>query len=55
MRDEEEINEQLNRAAAAAEKGGTRYRGMTYEQGVEEALLWVTENTNEPPIPEDQD
>lgn len=45
MRTQEEIDEQLNRAAKQADKGGSRYHGMTYEQGVDAALRWLDPDT----------
>jgi hypothetical protein len=38
MRTKEEIESVLNRLPAS---GDTNYSSMTYEQGIEEALLWV--------------
>lgn len=51
-RTEEEIEEQVSRAYEQIEKGTTRYRGMTYEQGVQEALDWVTGVTEDEPLTE---
>lgn len=34
------------------EGGGSRWPGMSYEQGVEAALLWVTGQTDENPMAE---
>jgi predicted secreted Zn-dependent protease len=50
MRTKEEIDNQLNLAADQEEKGGSQYPGMTYEQGVQAALLWVTEKYDETPL-----
>ncbi len=44
-----EIDEQLNRADGMVEKGGTKYRGMTYEQGVAEGIRWLTTNGHDKP------
>jgi len=41
MRTQEEIDQQLNRATKQEEKGGSRYRGMTFEQGVDATLRWL--------------
>jgi hypothetical protein len=38
MKTEKEINEVLDRLPTIGE---TAYSGMTYEQGIEEVLLWV--------------
>lgn len=52
MRSQSEIDEQMNRASMQEEKGGSRYHGMTFEQGVGEALRWVTGQTEDLPIPD---
>lgn len=44
-----EIEEQIDKASDLIEEGG-KYHGMSYEDGVREALNWVIENTNEKPI-----
>jgi hypothetical protein len=41
-RTEDEIDDVLNWASESVEHGTTHYRGMTYEQGVEDALLWIS-------------
>lgn len=38
MKDEQQIEEVLRKVDST---GGTKYPGMTYEEGVEEALRWV--------------
>jgi hypothetical protein len=38
---QEEIDAVLNKAAEQTEKGGTKWPGMSYEQGVENAILWM--------------
>ena len=48
----EEIDEQMNRAWEE-EDDGSRYPGMTYEQGVRAAIDWITtDGGDEPPMPE---
>lgn len=49
---EDEINEVLNRVQEKNAEGGTRYRGMTFEQGVEAGIQWVRGDTDENPYPE---
>lgn len=49
-RKDEEIDSLLNDCAAQIDKGGTKYRGMTYEQGIEAALRWVTDKDQEAPL-----
>ena len=49
----EEIDEQMNRAWEE-EDGGSRYPGMTYEQGIRAAIDWITtDGGDEPPMPEE--
>ena len=40
-RTDKEIDDVLNKAGSANLKGETKWEGMTYEQGVENALMWV--------------
>jgi hypothetical protein len=40
-RTEEEIDEVLNLASNFVEHGRTSWDGLTYEEGVEAALLWL--------------
>lgn len=52
MKDEKEIEEACERAAKLndyAEEHGSRWRAMTYEQGLREALDWVLDNIEEDP------
>jgi hypothetical protein len=44
MRAADEIEEVLDRLPPA---GSTKYGGMTYEEGVEEALRWVLEEISD--------
>lgn len=48
-RTDEEINSQIDLASDAIEKGGER-PFMTYEDGVKDALLWVTGISNSIPL-----
>lgn len=51
MQDEEKIEEQYNEATAlTASAGRSIYPGMTYEQGVRDALAWVLEESDEAPF-----
>lgn len=45
-----EIDEQLNRAADQVEKGGSRWPGMSYEEGVSNALRWARGDSDEEPM-----
>jgi hypothetical protein len=52
MKDIKEIEEACDRAADLqneARDNGSKYRGMTYEDGLRDALDWVCENTDEDP------
>ena len=52
MRDIVEIEAACERAAenqVAAQQDGSQYRGMSYEDGIREALDWVCENQDEDP------
>lgn len=45
-----EIDEVLNRAADAEADGQSNWPGMTYEQGVQAGILWVTGQTDDNPM-----
>jgi hypothetical protein len=44
-----EINEQLNLAADGVDQG-SKFPGMSYEQGVENAINWLIGNDDSPPM-----
>lgn len=48
--DEMEIEAQYDEAAALVDDGVNPYPGMTYAQGVRDALGWVLDETDEPPL-----
>jgi hypothetical protein len=52
-RSDDEINAQLNTAAAWEDSGGSSVPGMTYEQGVAAALKWLIGDSDEWPIAEE--
>jgi hypothetical protein len=52
VRTDEEINEVLNKAAESMDSG-TRWRGMTYEEGVQNALLWLFGELPDNPMPDE--
>jgi hypothetical protein len=52
-RTEKEIDGVLNAVEKKIDEGGSRWRGMTYEQGVDAALRWVRGDTNEHPYGDD--
>jgi hypothetical protein len=51
VRTDKEIDDLLNKCVEA-EEHGSAYRGMTYEQGIKEAIDWLTEEGWEYPLPE---
>lgn len=55
MKDITEIEEAAERAAQnqnRAQYNGSKYRGMTYEDGVRDALDWICGNVEEDPTKE---
>lgn len=53
MRSQQEINEQMNRAAEGV-NSGSQYSGMSYEEGVQQALMWVCGLSDEEPMPDER-
>lgn len=53
MREDNEINDIVNACMEQNEKGGSRFPGMTYEQGVAAALDWMTGDTDDNPYPDE--
>lgn len=49
---DEEINEQMNRGSNAEETGESKYPGMSYEEGVRDALEWIAYGGDKP-LPDD--
>jgi len=52
MKTPQEIEEACERAAEMqneAQENGSKYRSMTYEDGLREALDWVCDNSDEDP------
>lgn len=50
VRTEEEVNEVLDKCSQQEDEGGSRWPGMTYEQGVRNALDWITGNVDDNPM-----
>ena len=50
VRTQEEIDEQLNLAMEQSEQGKSKFPGMSYEEGVSEALQWVTGRQEQRPM-----
>lgn len=52
MRQQSEIDDVIGRATEGMEEGGSRFPGMSYEEGVLAALDWVTGNADDDPMEE---
>ena len=53
-RDEDEVSDQIGRAINSQDKNhGTKWPGMTYEEGVVAALMWLSGQSEEPPMEEE--
>lgn len=52
-RTEEELDRVANELVDEIEKGGSRFRGMTYEEGADAVLQWVRGHNDDDPYPED--
>lgn len=48
----EEIDEVLNECAETVNRGGSKVPGMSYEEGVQAGILWVTGQSDEHPMAE---
>jgi hypothetical protein len=55
VRRQEEIDEVLHRCIDQHAAGGSAYPGMTYEEGVDAALRWVTGKSDNPVFDSDAD
>jgi hypothetical protein len=53
-RTEDEINDLRNAVTERIDEGGSRYSGMSYEQGIDEALRWVFGETDDHPYFEEE-
>jgi len=49
-RPSDEIDNLLNRCNEQIEKGESKYPGMSYEQGIREAIEWITGWGDDPPL-----
>lgn len=52
-RKNDEIDELLNMCADAQNTGESKYPGMTYEQGIEAALMWAFGESDAHPLREE--
>lgn len=50
QRSSDEIEEQISKATEIINTDGTKVPGMSYEQGVDEALRWVLGESSDEPI-----
>jgi len=50
MRSKDDIEEQIAQALDSKEENGSKFPGMSYEDGVESALMWVIEERDETPM-----
>jgi len=53
MRTQEEINAILDNCLDHIDAGTSRFPSMTYEEGVQAAIDWVTGQTDDNPYPEE--
>jgi len=53
MRTQDEIDDVLEKLVPMITEGDTRWQGMTYEQGVDAALMWIIDNTYDDPYPDE--
>lgn len=53
LRGETEIDDLLNAVTEANNDGRSKWPGLTYEQGVENALLWLFGDTEDHPYQEE--
>ena len=50
VRNDEDIDELLNVVLEHIHETGTKFRGMSYEQGIEAAINWLTDAAYEHPM-----
>lgn len=50
IRTSDHIDELLNQCADSEENGTSKYPGMTYEQGIQAAIRWLTEQDESQPL-----
>lgn len=50
---DDEVQEQIDLASEAAVTGQSQWPGMTYEQGVDNALRWALGETDDAPMEEE--
>jgi len=47
---DEEINDLLNACSDQTDKGGSKFPGMSYEEGLQAAIEWLTSVSDEHPL-----
>jgi len=50
VRPQEEIDDLINRCFDAENNGDSKYPGMTYEQGIKDGMLWLTDEDEPNPL-----
>lgn len=55
VRTDAEVDEVLNGCMEQVDEGGSRWPGMSYEEGVVAALKWALGDTEDHPYPESDD
>jgi hypothetical protein len=50
VRTDEEIDQLLNECCDQINTGGSKFSGMTYEQGLDAAIRWLTGDADEYPL-----
>lgn len=50
VRSEDEVYNLLNQCVESEETGVSKYPGMTYEQGVRDALDWMLDSSQDSPL-----
>lgn len=54
-RTQDEVDELMNLVSEVIDDEGTRFSGMTYEQGVQATIDWLLGNTDVNPMAEEDD
>lgn len=55
VRKTDEIDELIDDCTRSESEGRSKYPGMTFEQGIRTAILWLTEEAESHPLKEDED
>ena len=50
IRTDDSIDDLLNQCSEAEENGTSQFPGMTYEQGIQAAIRWLTDNSEAHPL-----